>query len=114
MNPDAYRTLLESRREALLGERRMAESSAATVQLDQSAQGRLSRMDAMQQQAMAASQVQRLRTELRKVEAALDRLAAGTFGTCCRCGEPMTEDRLQADPAAPFCHDCADGGSREG
>lgn len=113
MNPDAFRTLLESRREALLGERSLAESAAATVQLDQGAQGRLSRMDAMQQQAMAASQVQRLRTELRKVEAALDRLAAGTFGTCCRCDEPMTPERLQADPAAPFCQDCADGGSRE-
>jgi len=83
------------------------------VQLDQSAQGRLSRMDAMQQQAMAASQVQRLSAELRKVEAALDRLAAGTFGTCCRCGETMTPERLEADPAAPFCQDCADGVSRE-
>lgn len=91
----------------------MAEASASTVQLDQGAQGRLTRMDAMQQQAMAASQVQRLHTELRKVEAALDRLGAGTFGTCCRCGEPMTPERLQADPAAPFCQDCAGGGSTQ-
>ncbi len=111
MNSDAFRTLLESRREALLGERRLAESSAATVQLDQGAQGRLSRMDAMQQQAMAASQVRRPRTELRKVEAALDR--PGTFGACCRCDEPMTPERLQADAATPFCQDCAHGASRE-
>ena len=111
METSAFRALLDSRRIALIEELRQAERSATPVPLDQSAQGRLTRMDAMQQQAMAANHAQRLRIELRKLDAALDRVAAASYGTCCICGEPMTRERLQADPAAPFCHDCADGNS---
>ncbi len=111
METSAYRALLDSRRIALLEELGQAEQSATRVPLDQTAQGRLTRMDAMQQQAMAANHAQRLRLELRKLDAALDRVAAGSYGTCCGCGEPMTRERLLADPAAPFCHDCADGHS---
>ncbi|HQZ46022.1 MAG TPA: molecular chaperone DnaK [Usitatibacteraceae bacterium] len=103
-----YDALLEAKRDTVLEELRQAESSAAPVALDQSAVGRLSRIDAMQQQAMALNHVQRLRTELRKVDAAIDRLAAGSYGICCRCDEKMTPERLQVDPAAPFCQECID------
>lgn len=108
MDTSAFRTLLDKRRLALLEELQEADSAATPVTLDQSAQGRLTRMDAMQQRAMAANHAQRLRTEMRKVDAALDRVAAGSYGTCCRCGESMTPERLQVDPAAPFCQGCAD------
>jgi RNA polymerase-binding transcription factor DksA len=47
--------------------------------------------------------------ELRGIDAALDRLHAGTFGTCVGCGEPISVERLNAVPHTPFCKDCAAG-----
>jgi len=69
----------------------------------------LARMDAMQQQAMAAGLAERLRTDIRKTEAALDRVAAGSYGECCRYAAEIPAARLAADPAAPFCADCVKG-----
>ncbi|QDG63344.1 TraR/DksA C4-type zinc finger protein [Pseudarthrobacter sp. NIBRBAC000502771] len=40
---------------------------------------------------------------LGQIEAALDRLSAGTYGTCAVCGEPIAEGRLEARPWTPFC-----------
>lgn len=45
--------------------------------------------------------------EIRAIDAALDRIAAGTFGTCARCGAPISSARLQAVPHAPLCQECA-------
>ncbi|KSV68109.1 hypothetical protein N182_07700 [Sinorhizobium sp. GL2] len=45
--------------------------------------------------------------EIRAIDAALDRIAAGTFGTCVRCGLPISAARLQAVPHAPLCQECA-------
>ncbi|CAN7210590.1 MAG: TraR/DksA family transcriptional regulator [Rhizobium sp.] len=44
--------------------------------------------------------------ELRAIGAALDRIAKGTYGTCVRCGEPISTKRLGAVPYAPLCEDC--------
>jgi DnaK suppressor protein len=71
--------------------------------LDQTQQGRLSRMDAMQQQAMAAETVRRRQREISALTAALQRLQAGEYGYCLNCGEPIGEARLALDPAAAFC-----------
>lgn len=38
-----------------------------------------------------------------QIEAALARLARGTYGTCAVCGEPIAEGRLEARPWTPFC-----------
>ncbi|MET3204739.1 MULTISPECIES: TraR/DksA C4-type zinc finger protein [unclassified Arthrobacter] len=40
---------------------------------------------------------------LDQVEAALARIAAGTYGTCAVCGDPIAERRLEARPSTPFC-----------
>lgn len=45
--------------------------------------------------------------EIRMIEAALDRIADGTFGECVACGEPIAEERLQAVPHAARCRNCA-------
>jgi RNA polymerase-binding transcription factor DksA len=45
--------------------------------------------------------------ELRGIDAALDRIHAGTFGTCVSCGEPISVERLNAVPHTPFCKSCA-------
>lgn len=45
--------------------------------------------------------------EIRMIEAALDRIASGSYGACVRCEEPIGDERLDAVPHTPFCRDCA-------
>ncbi|MBN2760589.1 MAG: TraR/DksA family transcriptional regulator [Rhodobacteraceae bacterium] len=45
--------------------------------------------------------------ELRMIDGALSRLAAGEYGICVRCGSDISEERLDLLPATPFCRDCA-------
>lgn len=108
MNIDlvAFRERIKSELMQLEEDVRQAESSAATVVLDQSSVGRLSRMDAMQQQAMAQGMRARLATQKRRLEAALARIDAGSFGSCCQCGAELEPARLQADPTTVFCPEC--------
>ena len=47
------------------------------------------------------------REQLAAVDAALGRLAAGRYGRCERCGQPIGADRLAARPAALTCIRCA-------
>ena len=49
----------------------------------------------------------RSRAELQRVEAALRKLDAGTYGACESCGNPIAPERLEAIPWAPLCIDCA-------
>jgi RNA polymerase-binding protein DksA len=44
--------------------------------------------------------------ELEAIDAALERVAAGTFGTCAKCGDPISQERLKAVPHAALCADC--------
>lgn len=83
-----------------------ANLSAGTVELDQQSTGRLSRMDALQQQAMAVELRQRAALRRRKLVAALARMDAGSFGSCCECEEALEPERLNADPATVFCMPC--------
>ncbi len=80
-----------------------------TVILDQTSVGRVSRMDAMQQQAMAkATQTRRLHMRTR-IKAALARMDEGAFGFCVDCGEDIPLKRLELDPTIPTCVSCATG-----
>jgi DnaK suppressor protein len=83
------------------------DESAAVVELDQSKVGRLSRMDAMQAQAMAQASAQRRELMLRRITAALSRIERDEFGYCQSCEEPINERRLDFDPTATLCIDCA-------
>jgi len=47
------------------------------------------------------------REEIARVRAALERIESGTFGTCDRCGEEITDARLEALPETGLCIDCA-------
>lgn len=108
MNLDfgAFRRRLEADLARLNEALSQASHSAGTVTLDQSSVGRLSRMDAMQQQAMARAMEHRLQTQKRKLMAALDRIESGTFGLCCQCESDLEPARLQSDPAVVFCAGC--------
>lgn len=103
-----FRNKLLAVREAILDVADTRNASAATVMLDQSSVGRLSRMDALQQQAMAQNNRQRAELELRRIEAALVRCSDGSYGHCVRCEEPIDPRRLEFDPAAPLCLACAE------
>ena len=81
----------------------------ATVVLDQQSVGRLSRMDAMQQQAMANATHQRRLQEKSRLQAALQRITAGEFGYCADCGDDIPDARLDLNPAVQLCIGCARG-----
>ncbi len=93
----------------LNGQDDMGKDGQRTVTLDQQSVGRLSRMDALQQQAMAkATQARRDQQKLR-IGAALLRLDEGEFGYCLTCGEGIAVKRLEFDPSLATCLSCAAG-----
>jgi DnaK suppressor protein len=77
------------------------------VALDQSRIGRLTRMDAMQQQAMGQATARLAEVEMQRIRTALDRMAVGDYGYCVQCEEEIAEGRLRADPSALICIECA-------
>ena len=102
-----YHRILQLERDKI---RRLAAISAdgrKPVELDQTTQGRLSRMDALQVQEMAMEQERRRSTEGRRIEAALLRIESGEFGYCTSCGDDIEPKRLANDPAVPLCLTCA-------
>lgn len=101
-----YREQLLALRESLRESARRDEEATRPVELDQTRQGRLSRMDAMQAQQMAQAVARRREQRLHRVEGALRRIEAGDFGYCFRCGEPIAARRLDADPTITRCMDC--------
>ncbi|NCF25467.1 MAG: TraR/DksA family transcriptional regulator [Gammaproteobacteria bacterium] len=104
---DARKQKLIAMREALEDSAGTGDDPAAVVQLDQARVGRLSRMDALQAQAMAKASGQRRVAQLREIDAALRRIDEGSYGNCERCEEPVDPRRLDADPTARLCIDCA-------
>lgn len=79
------------------------------VALDQESVGRLSRIDAMQVQAMAMAQERRRKSERAVIAAALQRIEEGEFGYCIECGDDIAEARLKLNPTVVKCLDCAAG-----
>lgn len=106
---NAIRTTLIARLDALAAEDTATKSARAPVQLDQQAVGRLSRMDALQNQAMAAAQSRRRQAERQRITAALRRIDEGEYGFCLECGEEIAPDRLAIDPALALCAGCMRG-----
>ncbi|GAB4346174.1 MAG: TraR/DksA C4-type zinc finger protein [Desulfobulbaceae bacterium] len=102
-----FRNLLEARRQELLESKDAARESTRPVTLDQASVGRLSRMDAMQGQAMAIEAQRRREIQLQRIQAALARIRSGDYGLCAACEEEIAIRRLEADPAAPLCIACA-------
>jgi DnaK suppressor protein len=88
---------------------RASAGAAAPVVLDQSSVGRLSRMDAMQQQSMAKATRQKTELRLTQCKVALSRFDRDEYGLCRKCEEPIGYPRLSAKPEAPFCLTCQRG-----
>jgi DnaK suppressor protein len=98
---------LRARRAELLRLTAAHEEESQPVEVDQTSAGRLSRMDALQSQAMAAEVERRREAELVRIDTALERLKEGEYGYCLSCGEEIASKRLELDPAIPVCVSCA-------
>ena len=81
------------------------------VDLDQPI-GRLSRVDAMQQQSMLVANRRAAQIRQQQVEAGLRRVEDGDYGLCVSCGESIGLRRLKARPEAPYCLRCQDARER--
>lgn len=105
---EAMRQRMYALREQYRDESQRSKSQRATVELDQTTTGRLSRIDALQSQAMAQASERRRNLQLQRIEQALKRLDQGGFGECIECGEWIAKGRLELDPTALKCIECAE------
>lgn len=107
MTADDAREALIARLAEIDDQERAGEEDRKPVTLQQDSVGRLSRMDAMQVQAMALATAQRRRAEKLRIEAALGRLDEGEWGWCAGCGDKIAGKRLAHDPSVARCIACA-------
>ncbi|MEM7467514.1 MAG: TraR/DksA C4-type zinc finger protein [Pseudomonadota bacterium] len=105
---EVFKKLLIDSRIALQTISEASEDSAKPVELDQTRVGRVSRMDAMQAQAMSLETQRRRELQLKKVAAALARLESGDFGYCAQCGDEINVERLKIEPTTLLCIQCAE------
>lgn len=107
MTESEAREILQARLAELEELDRISAEGRAPVTLQQDAVGRLSRMDAMQQQAMAQAEERRRNAEIGRINAALQRLEDGEWGYCVTCGDEIAAGRLKNDPSVATCIACA-------
>ena len=78
---------------------------AQPVDLDQPI-GRVSRIDAIQQQKMVSANRRNAELRIQMAHAALSAIRNGDYGECKRCEEEIGFGRLKARPEAPLCVQC--------
>ncbi|MFW6379769.1 MAG: TraR/DksA family transcriptional regulator [Guyparkeria sp.] len=105
---EALRAQLLERREALRQLLIGNAESAARVEIDNSCQSQLSRVEARQDREMARAVCARWERELARIEGALRRMENDEYGDCFVCGEPIPARRLQNDPSVTRCVECAE------
>ncbi|MCK7459493.1 TraR/DksA family transcriptional regulator [Idiomarina aminovorans] len=101
-----FKKQLEELKQQLLQSEEASKDDTKPVELDQQSIGRLSRMDAMQQQQMYQEQARRRKVQLQKVDGALRRIESEEFGECFVCGDDISLKRLQFDPTQTRCIEC--------
>ncbi len=106
MKPAEARQRLEERRAQLLARIRKIETDIQRQGEERSAE--IGEVAAMHENDEVLDQLNGVeREELAAIDAALERIALGTWGVCVRCGEPIEEARLEAMPWTPLCRKCA-------
>jgi len=101
-----FKKLLEEEMSELVSLSKKTERDRAPVILDQQSVGRLSRMDAIQQQNMSIATEKNRKERIVKIENALKRIENGDFGFCVVCGEEIFAKRLLIDPTFLKCIEC--------
>ena len=104
----AYKKRLMEMREEIEELSEVTEEARQPVELDQTMVGRLSRMDALQSQAMQLETERRRTVEIQRINSALQRITEGEFSYCVSCGIEIELKRLDNDPTTPTCFDCAE------
>ncbi len=104
-----FETKIRARLAELVQLSASGQTAQAVVELDQQAVGRLSRMDALQNQAMAKAQQANRDLETFRLRAALIRIQQDEYGYCEDCGDNIPDGRLNLDLAASKCVSCAAG-----
>lgn len=102
-----FKKLLLQHQKQLLKVEASGEQASQVVELDQTTVGRLSRMDAMQAQAMSVEIDQRRKLELQRIKQALEHIEEGDYGYCQNCGEMINPLRLKSSLTTTLCIDCA-------
>lgn len=108
MQIEAFRNQLLQNKQELLATSETSQSATETVELDQTRQGRLSRMDALQGQAMSIAAANRRKQELKNIERALQKIESGEYGVCELCDADIPIRRLEFNPTVLHCIDCAE------
>lgn len=104
----AFKSGLLQRRDKLMEAAQSGADGSETVELDQTRQGRLSRMDALQGQAMSIAAKNRRNQEMANIEQALQRIDDGNYGICQRCDKEIPVRRLEFDMTVLYCIACAE------
>ena len=103
---DHFRSRLELLAEEIRSAMESSKEDSGVVELDTSI-GRLSRMDAMQNQQMALELRRRQEQQLLRIANALKRMDKGTYGLCGKCKQLIAEVRLEVSPDVVLCVRCA-------
>jgi RNA polymerase-binding protein DksA len=97
-----YRNILEARKRELNSRLSRIEKDLDTLKSGDSADRAIERENDEVLEEFGTTGLK----ELAAIDAALDRIAAGTFGLCAKCGEPISTARLAAVPHAALCEEC--------
>ena len=103
---ESIRNLLAEQQQALEKQLQISSDATRPVELDQQSVGRVSRIDAIQQQQMALAGKDQAEQMLKQVRQALARIESSEYGFCQACEEPIAFARLQVQPFARLCIDC--------
>lgn len=103
------RAELERQLDRLKRSMEVTDEALRPVELDQTAVGRLSRMDALQNRSLTQNLREREKAKLADLTEALNRIRDGTYGVCAVCGGTIPFERLFVVPETPACAPCANG-----
>ncbi|MBL1142324.1 MAG: TraR/DksA family transcriptional regulator [Proteobacteria bacterium] len=103
-----FKILLNEKRDEITELIETGDNATQPVELDQTRVGRLSRMDAMQAQAMSIEAKRRRELELSRIKSALMRIEDASYGECLQCSEMISTARLEHNPSATLCIQCAE------
>ena len=106
-------SVLKEKRQSLKTQLKNSNQDTRPVTLDQQSVGRVSRIDAIQQQQMALANQQQSTQLLKRIELALQRIDSAEYGYCLQCAEPIAFARLQAQPFASLCLDCQSASEKD-
>jgi len=87
----------------------VTEAAMEPVKLDQTAVGRLSRIDSLQNQGLTRNLHEREKVKLAHIQEACRRIEEGTYGLCVSCDSEIPFERLYVMPEAPICATCGSG-----